>query len=387
MSSRVYRGPVNREETGAHIGERAGAIKKERSKERSQGCAGSVCRYAGVASDAGGTMQQLEHTGELGNPGNRRVEAVVQTLAALGSHGDSLAEVAHDARNMVTALGLYCDLLEEPGVLAVPFAHYSSELRLVAAASRRLVEKLVALDVQAECEQLRKAGGDGAQHEDEADADGWTDSGLPAPALRRALDQSLDRTLGGMQAGEASPAAQAVRSRRWDSIFAEPINNLAGEVAANRNLLAALAGSGIVVTVDAEGGGVSVHLTAEDLTRLLVNMVKNAAEAMPSGGRVLIGLREQGPGWVLLTVEDTGPGIPTELLGRVFESGFTTHSRVPTSSGGWPAAHRGLGLAITRSIVETAGGRITAHNRTGPSRTGPNQAGARFEIELPVRSF
>ena len=47
---------------------------------------------------------------------------------------------------MVTALGLYCDLLEEPGVLAPPFRHYGGELRLVAAASRRLVEKLVALE-------------------------------------------------------------------------------------------------------------------------------------------------------------------------------------------------------------------------------------------------
>src|SRR5579864_5445173 len=76
----------------------------------------------------------------------KRVEAVVETLATLGSRGESVAEVAHDARNMVTALGLYCDLLEEPGVLANPFAHYGSELRLVAAASRRLVEKLVALE-------------------------------------------------------------------------------------------------------------------------------------------------------------------------------------------------------------------------------------------------
>ena len=76
----------------------------------------------------------------------KRVEAVVETLATLRSEGENLAEVAHDARNMVTALGLYCDLLEEPGVLATPYLHYGNELRLVAAASRRLVEKLVALD-------------------------------------------------------------------------------------------------------------------------------------------------------------------------------------------------------------------------------------------------
>jgi hypothetical protein len=46
----------------------------------------------------------------------RRVEAVVETLAAIHNHGESLVELAHDARNMVTALSLYCDLLEEPGV-------------------------------------------------------------------------------------------------------------------------------------------------------------------------------------------------------------------------------------------------------------------------------
>ncbi|HUD74261.1 MAG TPA: hypothetical protein VMQ76_04240, partial [Terracidiphilus sp.] len=49
--------------------------------------------------------------------GRKRVETVVETLANLRGEGESLAEVAHDARNMVTALWLYCDLLEEPGVL------------------------------------------------------------------------------------------------------------------------------------------------------------------------------------------------------------------------------------------------------------------------------
>ena len=93
-------------------------------------------------------MQQIEQTVGLGGQERKRVEAVVETLANLRSGGESLAEVAHDARNMVTALGLYCDLLEEPGVLAQPFLHYGSELRLVATASRRLVEKLVALDFQ-----------------------------------------------------------------------------------------------------------------------------------------------------------------------------------------------------------------------------------------------
>ena len=66
-------------------------------------------------------MQQAEQTAGRGEFERSRVEAVVETLAALHGQGESLAEVAHDARNMVTALGLYCDLLEEPDSL--PFVN------------------------------------------------------------------------------------------------------------------------------------------------------------------------------------------------------------------------------------------------------------------------
>jgi len=54
---------------------------------------------------------------EAGRFGRKRVETVVETLANLRGDAESLAAVAHDARNLVTALWLYCDLLEEPGVL------------------------------------------------------------------------------------------------------------------------------------------------------------------------------------------------------------------------------------------------------------------------------
>jgi signal transduction histidine kinase len=164
---------------------------------------------------------------------------------------------------------------------------------------------------------------------------------------------------------------------------AAPIENMAEEVIANRNLLAALAGPSIAVTVDTEGGAKPVWLTGEDLTRLLVNLVKNAAEAMPSGGRIQLELREMeaapgAAGRVSLTIEDNGPGIPASALERDFDTGYSVRSQSASSQGAWPAVHRGLGLAITRSIVEGAGGLIRAANRS-PS-------GARFEIELPVRN-
>ena len=164
-----------------------------------------------------------------------------------------------------------------------------------------------------------------------------------------------------------------------------PVANLAAELLGNRNLLSALAGPSIGLTMDADGGARPVRLTGEDLTRVLVNLVKNAAEAMPAGGRIHIGLCERpaaegSAACVALKIEDNGPGIPEEALQKIFTSGYTTHGKGTEDergSGGWPLSHRGLGLAIARSIVETAGGRISASNR--------EQGGARFEIELPVR--
>jgi signal transduction histidine kinase len=299
-------------------------------------------------------MQQSEDrfAYQPGRPGDRRrVETVVETLATAHTPGESLSEVAHDARNMVTALGLYCDLIEEPGVLAPAFAHYGNELRLVAAASRRLVEKLVALDAQTAQQRAAQPG-------DEA----W-----PSAA-------SSDHGFGLPSGRSAEPR------RQLDLLTSVPVANLADELMANRNLLAALAGPSIALTLETEGGALPVRITGEDLTRVLVNLVKNAAEAMPAGGRIHIGLcewtatQDAAPS-LLLRIADSGPGIQEQNLEKIFFPGFTTRGS-SVEAGEWPMSHRGLGLAIVRSIVQTAGGRITAANR--------EQGGACFEIELPV---
>ncbi len=310
-------------------------------------------------------MQQLneianEHGGRLGD--RRCIEAVVETLATLRNRGESLLEVAHDARNMVSALGLYCDLLEEPGVLATPFVHYGHELRLVAAASRRLVEKLVSLDAHA-------GSLPAAERFSRRNTGQW-------PLFTAAASSATQSDNPGR---DAKPEPHA--NRRWDLLPAVPVANLAAELLANRNLLSALAGPSIALTVEADGGARPVRLTGEDLTRILVNLVKNASEAMAGGGRIRISLRERPPvagttACLALAVEDNGPGIPESALEKIFTSGYTTRGN-SESEGAWALAHRGLGLAITRSIVEAAGGRIVAVSRT--------ESGARFEIELPVR--
>ncbi len=289
-------------------------------------------------------MQQLEQLPQLGETERKRVDKVVQTLTVLGVHGENVAEVAHDARNMVTALDLYCDLLQEPGVLANPFMHYAGELRLVAAASRRLVEKL--MSVEADGPEMDKS----------------------ASALADATNPPLLT---------AKP-----QSRHWRNIPVQPVGNLAEELLASRSLLSSLAGPTIALTIDVQGGAVPVRMTAEDLTRILVNMVKNAAEAMSAVGRIHLSLWEscgepENSPWVTLNVEDNGPGLNDKVLERIFEP-RSSHGQEedPLARHDWPIAHRGLGLSITRSIIEAAGGMIHAANR--------DPVGACFQIELPV---
>jgi signal transduction histidine kinase len=291
-------------------------------------------------------MQQVEELHEIGATELHQVDKVVEVLSTLTSQGENIAEIAHDARNMVTALDLYCDLLQEPGVLAAPFAHYSGELRLVAAASRRLVEKLVSAKPEA----------------------------IPINA----------------EAGEATVnpdlwpvSAQKTKQQQMKSIPSEPIRSLAEELFANRSLLGALAGPTIALTVDSQGGAVPVRITSEDLTRILINLVKNSAEAMSAVGRIHISLwesrGEQNTPCVTLNVEDNGPGLNDNMLEKLFEPRNSSSLRHDVfASGEWPLPHRGLGLSITRSIVEAAGGTIHAANR--------DPVGACFQIELPIQT-
>jgi signal transduction histidine kinase len=248
---------------------------------------------------------------------------------------------------MVTALSLYCDLLEEPGVLALSHRHYGSELRLLADASRHLVEKLSLFD-------SREGQGSG-------------------PAGSSLQGRLFSETLG---------SRYPLGMLNMEPVSIGLIDDLREELLASRDLLAALAGPSVTVTMKACRGTGAVQMSSESLIRVLVNLVKNSAESIHGAGSVELSLDERrgADGAILsmvLRLEDTGSGIGEELLGKIFEPGFTTRAG-ERPEGGWASGHRGLGLSITRSIVEAAGGTIHAESR--------QPGGARFVIELPVRT-
>lgn len=273
-------------------------------------------------------------------------------IVSSGMVNATLAEVAHEARNMVAALGLYCEFLEEPGVFAAPYQHYGTELKMVATASRALVDRLLALSAVQNPDAPPKTG--------------------IAPA-----DAAL---------AEPSPLmTHSKAASYWQELPPSPVNDLAWELQMNRNLLAALAGPSVLLTIDSLGGGQPVSMSGEDLTRILVNLVKNSVEAMPSsGGHIQLILREcqassEEKRHLLLNIEDNGVGFSSEALEHIFETGYTTRSTTAAADQMPRAEHRGLGLSITRAIVETAGGHIRAANR--------DPVGACIQIELPVRAI
>ena len=92
---------------------------------------------------------------------------------------------------------------------------------------------------------------------------------------------------------------------------------------------------------------------------MLDNLIENALRYTPEGGVVDVRLLQDG-GRMAVEVVDTGPGIPQELLPRVFDRFF----RVPGNG----SSGSGLGLSIAQAAAQRCGLRITLRNRAGPQR-------------------
>lgn len=108
---------------------------------------------------------------------------------------------------------------------------------------------------------------------------------------------------------------------------------------------------------------------ADGLIQVWTNLVQNALQAMGGSdrkGTLTARIRHEGS-WVLVAIEDTGPGVAPELREKVFQLFFTTKER---------GAGTGIGLAIARKVVLSHGGRLEVTSAPG--------GGARFEVRLPA---
>jgi signal transduction histidine kinase len=112
-----------------------------------------------------------------------------------------------------------------------------------------------------------------------------------------------------------------------------------------------------------------LRLDANMLKQILLNIIMNALQAMEStGGKLLVETTADGCDNVSFIIADNGPGIPTESIDRIFDRYFTTKK---------PGEGTGLGLFVTKSLVESMGGEIKVRSRSG--------GGTTFTVTLPVR--
>jgi signal transduction histidine kinase len=123
------------------------------------------------------------------------------------------------------------------------------------------------------------------------------------------------------------------------------------------------------ITLRQQGDAAHLVVLADSarIQRVFYNLVDNALRHTPSGGSVVLAVKEDGSN-VVFSVEDSGPGIDPDDLPHVFERFYRADRSRHTDGGA------GLGLAIARGIVEAHGGRIWAD---------PSGSGARFSFALP----
>jgi CheY-like chemotaxis protein/anti-sigma regulatory factor (Ser/Thr protein kinase) len=142
--------------------------------------------------------------------------------------------------------------------------------------------------------------------------------------------------------------------------------NLDDVLRANESMLRQLLGEDVVLHLEHPRS--DVHARADEglIEQILVNLLVNARDALPAGGRIRASLRRQGAE-VALEVADDGVGIPPELRERIFEPFFTTKG---------PDKGTGLGLSTVRRIVGELGGRIELSSEPG--------RGSTFRVLLPA---
>ena len=125
----------------------------------------------------------------------------------------------------------------------------------------------------------------------------------------------------------------------------------------------------VKVTTELEEDELETLGAPDELRQLLLNLTLNALQAMPDGGRLLLRAAKES-GWIVISVEDSGRGVPESIRGRLFEPFVTTRSD-----------GTGLGLAISRRIAEDHGGTLDLESPLFVGEDG--EGGSRFIVRIP----
>lgn len=250
-------------------------------------------------------MAADDEIGELSQTFESMVAAIARTRSELlqaerlAVAGKMAAQITHEIRNPISAMGLNAELLEEE-LLELGG---SEEARQLVSAIKREGERLNALSEQ--YLQLSRR---------------------PRPDPRPG------------DVGEVADEVVAFQRRELDL-------------------------AGVSVTLLRDDDLPEISFDEAQIRQALLNLVRNAREAVSAGGRVEVAVRRSAAGGVHVTVDDTGAGVPDEAAATLFEP-FVTTKRNGT----------GLGLSVTREIIVAHGGTIAWE---------PLATGTRFRITLP----
>jgi len=262
----------------------------------------------------------------------RRLAAVVDRIG----HGDLAARAETKSKDEVGNLGRSVNAMAERIQTLL-----TAERQLLQDVSHELRSPLARLAFEAE--MVRKT----------------SDPDAAGSRLRREIDRlsELVGALIDMARAEGEPGSVEMEDVRIGDLLRSIADDCAVEAAAR--------GCAISLTPPEV---VDVRGNCELLRRAIENVVRNAVRYAPKGTAVEINLRRNGPD-IVIAVRDYGPGIPEELISRIFDPFFRVDPSRNASTGGL-----GLGLAIARRAIRVHGGHISAENV---------HPGALFRVAIP----
>ena len=298
--------------------------------------AGSIVRPLRRLADAADRVRR--------SPGRER------SIPNLGNRQDEIGALARDLNAMTEALWQRLDAIES---FAADVAH---EIKNPLTSLRSAVETVARLDDPQQQQKLMGIILDDVQRLDRLISDISDASRLDAE-LSRVTQEPVD--LGRLLAALVEVHKTAGGKAKSGLVFEAASDGQSGEARAN--------------------GPYSISGIESRLVQVVQNLLANAFSFSPPGSRVVVRIdrsRERHDARVIVSVEDEGPGIPPNSTLRIFERFYSERPE-----GEQFGTHSGLGLSISRQIVEAHGGTIRAENRTDPAG---NIVGARFVLSFPA---